>query len=48
MKNLNNYVLIVCAFLLLMICILSVSGTMNNHDDAEDDSANGAVYNQNN
>ncbi len=47
MKKWNNYLLIICAFLLLMICFLSISGSLNNKQGATNNASNTEISHQN-
>ncbi len=45
MKKWNNCILLICAFLLLLICALSICGTMASHDVTEPDGNDTTIHN---
>ncbi len=36
MKRWNNYLLLLCAILLLAICFISIAGSMRGHNNTDD------------
>ncbi len=47
MKKWNNYMLFICAFLLLLICILSISGSVTSQDGTDNQLNDTTVCHQN-